>query len=219
MHAFAGNAFERPAFSSGLISPLLFRALWWQTMFLSRIDEQSELRLLEERHAHQLWALTRRNWDYFRQWMPNFSDDYTLEESMDFIRKGLERFIANREIPAGIWDAGELVGVVSLKSIDMTNRNASLGYYIAASHQRRGLVTRSCRIFLDYAFYELQLNRVDILCADGNIRSRAIPERLGFTEEVTLREVQWLYDRYVDLVVYAMLKSDWKIAGQTERPR
>jgi ribosomal-protein-serine acetyltransferase len=197
-------------FSSGPLPQLL-------TMFLCRINERTELRLLEERHALQLCALTRRHWDYFRQWMPNFSDNYTVEESRDFIRQCLERFIVNREIPAGIWDAGELVGVISLKSIDAANRSASIGYYIAASHQGRGLVTRSCRILLDYAFGELQLNRVDILCAPGNARSRAIPERLGFTEEGILRETQWLYNRYVDLVVYAMLKSDWKVAESSKQ--
>lgn len=179
-------------------------------MFLSRISDQAELRLLEERHAAELCAMTKQHWRYFRQWMPNFSDVYTLEESRDFIRQCLERFAAGREIPAGIWVAGALAGVISLKGIDLTNRNASLGYYLAATHQGRGLVTEACRILLDYAFGELQLNRVDILCAPGNVRSRAIPQRLGFTEEGTLREIQWLYDHYVDLVVYSMLKSEWK---------
>jgi ribosomal-protein-serine acetyltransferase len=184
-------------------------------MFLARIDDHAELRLLEERHAAELCAMTRQNWDYFREWMPNFADDYTLAESTDFIRQCLERFIASREIPAGIWDAGALVGVIALRSIDLANRNASIGYYLSASHQGRGLVTRACRILLDYAFGELQLNRVDILCAPGNKRSRAIPERLGFSEEGMLREVQWLYDHYVDLVVYAMLKRDWN--SKTEK--
>jgi ribosomal-protein-serine acetyltransferase len=178
-------------------------------MFLSRIDDHAELRLLEERHAAELCALTRQNWDYFRVWMPGFTDEYTLAASREFIHQCLERFIAGREIPAGIWDAGALVGIIALRSIDLNNRNATIGYYLAASHQGRGLVTRACRILLDYAFGELQLNRVDILCAPGNTRSRAIPERLGFTQEGTLREVQWLYDHYVDLVVYAMLKRDW----------
>ncbi|MDX6692427.1 MAG: ribosomal-protein-serine acetyltransferase [Blastocatellia bacterium] len=180
-------------------------------MILSRINERAELRLLEEQHAALLCALTRRHWDYFRRWMPNFSDDYTLAESSEFIRQCIERRAAGRELPAGIWDAGQLAGVVSLKSIDHKNHSASLGYYLAATHQGRGLVTASCRILLDYAFEELRLNRVDILCAPGNHKSRAIPERLGFTLEGTLRQVQWLYDRYVDLNVYAMLKHEWKV--------
>ncbi|HEX8494234.1 MAG TPA: GNAT family protein [Pyrinomonadaceae bacterium] len=186
-------------------------------MFLYRINDRAELRLLEEQHAAELRAMTRRHWDYFREWMPSFSDDYSLAESRDFIRQCLERFAAGQEVPAGIWDAGEMVGVIALKSIDLINRNASLGYYLAATHQGHGLVTEACRILLDYAFEELQLNRVDILCAPGNAKSRAIPQRLGFTEEGTLREVQWLYDHYVDLIVYAMLKRDWKIESKDER--
>jgi ribosomal-protein-serine acetyltransferase len=186
-------------------------------MFLSRINDRAELRLLDEQDAAELRAMTKRHWDYFREWMPDFSDDYSLEESRDFIRQCLERFSAGREIPAGIWDAGKMVGVIVLRSIDMANSNASLGYYLAATHQGRGLVTEACRILLDYAFTELQLNRVDILCAPGNARSRAIPVRLGFTEEGTLREVQWLYDHYVDLIVYAMLKRDWEARAKKEK--
>jgi len=46
--------------------------------------------------------------------------------------------------------------------------------------------------------------------APENARSRAIPERLGFTQEGTLRQVERVGDRDLDNVVYAMLAEDWK---------
>jgi hypothetical protein len=52
--------------------------------------------------------------------------------------------------------------------------------------------------------------RVEIRAAPENARSRAIPERLGFTQEGTLRQVECVGDRYLDNVVYAMLAEDWK---------
>jgi ribosomal-protein-serine acetyltransferase len=52
--------------------------------------------------------------------------------------------------------------------------------------------------------------RVEIRAAPENARSRAIPERLGFTQEGTLRQVERVDDRYLDNVVYAMLAEDWK---------
>ena len=42
-----------------------------------------------------------------------------------------------------------------------------------------------------------------------NIKSRAIPERLGFKYEATLRQCEWLYDHYVDHAVYSMLASEY----------
>jgi ribosomal-protein-serine acetyltransferase len=71
-------------------------------------------------------------------------------------------------------------------------------------------MTEACRIFTDHAFGTWKLNRVQIRCAVANRRSRAIPERLGFRSEGTIREAEWLYGRVVDHVVYAMLASEWE---------
>ena len=53
------------------------------------------------------------------------------------------------------------------------------------------------------------MNRVTIQCATENTRSRAIPERLGFTFEGIVRETEWLYDRYVDHALYGLLRSEY----------
>ena len=71
-------------------------------------------------------------------------------------------------------------------------------------------MTQCCRALIEHAFTDLQLNRVVITCATGNHRSQAIPERLGFCREGTLRETEWLYDHYVDHFVYGLLRSEWR---------
>ena len=70
-------------------------------------------------------------------------------------------------------------------------------------------MTKVVRALMDIGFKEFRLNKIEIRAATENVKSRKIPERLGFTEEGTLRQVQWLYDHFVDHVVYGMLKDEW----------
>ena len=67
-----------------------------------------------------------------------------------------------------------------------------------------------CRALVDHAFEEFGLNRVSIACATENKRSCAIPERLSFQREGIQRQAEWLYDHFVDHVVYATLASEWQ---------
>ena len=57
---------------------------------------------------------------------------------------------------------------------------------------------------------ELGLHRVEIRCGTGNLRSCAIPRRLGFTSEGVAREAEWVNDSWVDLFVWWMLEADWR---------
>ena len=181
-------------------------------MFSLRIDHGLELRLLGEQQAEILFALVDENRDHLRQWLPWLDDNRSVDDTRAFIKKSLEQLANNNGFPAGIWYQGRLAGVIGYAEIDWPNRITGIGYWLGASFQGQGLVTRSCRALVDYAFNQLELNRVEIRCAPGNKASCAIPQRLGFTREGVLRQAEWLYDHYVDLVVYAMLASEWPAA-------
>jgi len=71
-------------------------------------------------------------------------------------------------------------------------------------------VTNSMKALIDFAFNYLKLNRIEVRVAVGNIRSRTIPKVLGFHEEGRLRDAEWLYDHYVDQVVYGLTATEWK---------
>ncbi|MFQ5796360.1 MAG: GNAT family N-acetyltransferase [Candidatus Bipolaricaulia bacterium] len=178
-------------------------------MFRFRIDDDTELRVLEGRHAEELFALTEQNRAYLREWLPWLDNTGSLEDTQKFIKRSLEQFANNNGFQAGIWYQGKLVGVIGYHKIDWANRKTSIGYWLGASFQGRGLVTKACRGLVDYAFNELGLNRVEIHCATENKKSCAIPERLGFTQEGTIRQAERLYDHFVDHVVYRMLADEW----------
>ena len=177
-------------------------------MFHIKVDDL-EMRLLEESDAEQLFALTDRNRAYLRRWLPWLDDTTTPAHTLAFIRSSIEQFAEDNGFQLGIVYRGELAGVIGIHYVNRQHKKTEIGYWLAEGFQGRGIMTRCCRALVDYSFSDLELNRVEIRCALENIRSRAIPERLGFTQEGIQKDAEWLYDHFVDLVMYSMLAGNW----------
>lgn len=165
-----------------------------------RIGDRSELRPLREVDADELFRLTDTNRARLREWLPWVDRTRAVGDTLAFIRSGGEETWA-------ICRDGRIAGTIGL-SHDALNEAGRIGYWIGAEFEGQGLVTRAVRAVCDRAF-AAGLHRIEIRCAPGNRRSRRIPERLGFSEEGRLREAEKLPDRYVDLVVYGVLASEW----------
>jgi len=178
-------------------------------VFSFRLGDGAELRLLEERHAAQLAALTDQSRAYLREWLPWVDHSRTVEDSRVFIAGGLRQLADNNGFQAGIWSDGALAGVIGLHHIDWGNRRTSVGYWLGVGFQGKGLMTAACRAVVNDAFDDLGLNRVTIACATENRKSRAIPERLGFHLEGIERQAEWLYDHVVDHALYAVFADEW----------
>ena len=178
-------------------------------MFHATIRPGVELALLEERHAPVLFALVDREREQLRQWLPWVDPTKAEDDILAFIRTSLEQFASNAGFAAGIWEHGRLAGVAGTQRINWLNRKVEIGYWLGREFQGRGLMTDACRAIVKHLLAELELNRVEILCATGNAKSRAIPERLGFAHEGTLRQAQRLNGEFLDIEVYAMLRRDF----------
>jgi ribosomal-protein-serine acetyltransferase len=172
------------------------------------IEEGLSLRSLEHEDAKELFALTDSCRAYLRCWLPWLDVTRTLQDTRSFIESALRQSAANLGFQNGIWHEGRLVGVIGYHHVDWANRSANIGYWLGDRFQGHGLMTKACRALVDYAFDVWRMNRVEIRCAVGNTKSRAIPERLGFKSEGVVREAEWLYDHFVDHVVYGMVAKE-----------
>lgn len=168
-----------------------------------------ELHPAESCDAAELFDAVERNRDRLRRWLPWLAPEYALADAARFLE---ERVLENENreaLTTLIRAEGRLCGAIGLHRIDRRNRATSIGYWIDADHQGRGIATLACRAIVTVGFRDYGLHRIEIRCATGNQRSCAIPRRLGFTEEGILRDAEWLYDHWVDLRVFSKLESDW----------
>lgn len=172
------------------------------------VDDQIELIPVTSDHAETLLRLIDANRAYLRTWLPWLDNNTLLEHLEAFTRQAHTRNAGGEGLVQAIFFEQELVGVCGYNFIDTTNRWGEIGYWLAESMQSKGIVTRSVAAQLTYGFDQMNLHRVSISAAVDNQPSRAIPERLGFTQEGILRQSEWLYDHYVDQALYAKLSTD-----------
>lgn len=166
------------------------------------------LRLLCESDAQELYALIDANRAYLARWMA-WAQGQTPQQTVDFIRATQRQAAGNDGFQVAIADSEEcIVGVAGFLGVDWANRSTSIGYWLAQGVQGRGTMTHAVRLLVGHALGEWQLNRVEIRADVENLRSRAIPQRLGFRQEGTLRQSARIGDRYQDHVVYSMLAAD-----------
>jgi ribosomal-protein-serine acetyltransferase len=175
-------------------------------MFRYKLDEQSEIRMLEERHAETLFSLVEQN----RERHLEIPQLFSLGEAREAIKRDLALFAESKGLGVGIWHREEFAGAVRYHEIDRENRSTEFGYWLGASFEGKGLITKVCRVMIAHAFDELKLNRIVIICDTENPKSRAVAERLGFTQEGVLRQSELLKDRFIDQAIYSLLADEWR---------
>jgi len=160
--------------------------------------------------ADELFPITQRNLARLGEWLPWATPTYSIDQMREFLREREVENAAGDALMTVIRFRGALCGSVALHQFDRPNRSTSIGYWLDEAHEGMGIVTRACAAIVTEGFRERNLHRIEIRCATGNLRSNAIPRRLGFREEGLLREAQFLRGGWVDLRVYGMLEPNWK---------
>ena len=179
-------------------------------MFALWVDDNTELRLMEEHHAEELYALTIENLESLRRWLKWAVEELTLEKTRQHLKTVMQGYADGTTVPCFIWHKDELAGAVDLHNIGKRDNACGMGYWLGARFRGRCLMTKACRSLMDHGIDNLGLNRVEIMCATTNQKSCAVPERLGFVREGTLRQAEWVFDHYNDLAVYSMLAEEWR---------
>src|SRR6056297_407990 len=179
-------------------------------MFKFKVDDDLYLKLFNKNEAEQLFKLIDSNREHLKKWLPWVEDVKEPSDSEDFIKNSRQQFADNNGFQAGIWYKNKLVGVIGYHSIDWSNKKTSIGYWLGKEYQGTGIITRCCEAMVDNAIENYDLNKVEISCAEGNVRSRSIPERIEFIQEGTIREAEWLYDHFVTYIQCGMLAAEWK---------
>ena len=173
-----------------------------------KIDQNIRLELINENYSQSIFDIVDENRTHLRQWLPFVDRMQTLEFAENFVKGTMQRNKDGNEFAFVIIANEKVVGRVGIYKIDLQNKIGEIGYWLAENVQGKGIVTNSCKAIIDFCFTALQLNRIEIKCGTENFKSKTIPEKLNFTKEGVIRQGELLYDKFIDLNLYSLLKQE-----------
>jgi ribosomal-protein-serine acetyltransferase len=174
------------------------------------VDSNIQITPLVPAFTQRLFILTDTNRAHLKLWLSWLDLVETIADTQTFIETAIEQHNNNEASIFAVLYQNELVGLAGFNHFDHQHNWGAIGYWLSESHLGRGIISSVVKKLLEFGFNEHQLHKIEIRCAEHNSSSRAIPERLGFTYEATLRECEWLYDHYVSHAVYTLLRTEYK---------
>jgi RimJ/RimL family protein N-acetyltransferase len=127
--------------------------------------------------------------DHLRPWLPWAKNEPDrLDAKVELLRRFRGNFDLGNDFLYGIFSAEDSVVLGGAGLHPRVGPNAfEIGYWVRAGRIGKGLATEAAAALMRVAFEVHKVGRVEIHCDPVNIRSAAIPRKLGFTLEATLR--------------------------------
>lgn len=133
---------------------------------------------------------------------------YAEEDAVKWISSHNSRFFNGQGLESAITLNGEFIGVVGL-SISKNHNRAEIGYWLGKPHWNRGYMSEAVKAVVQYAFEELELNKITSRHFPHNPGSGRVLEKAGFRKEGVLRS-EYLKDGvYLDAVVFGYLRQNY----------
>ena len=141
-----------------------------------------------------------------------------ISEARDYIRFMMRRYRADEPSSWGIVLKGEnrLVGTIGYMDYSEDNGSVEVGYSLSRRLWNGGYMTEALRRVIDYTFDAMDINRIEAQHELSNPASGRVMEKCGMTREGVLRQRLYNKGKYVDVALYAILRSDPRPASTKE---
>jgi RimJ/RimL family protein N-acetyltransferase len=147
------------------------------------------LRCWNPADAPLLVAAITASLEHLRPWMPWAEHEpESVEAKAERLRRFRGDFDLDQDFIYGIFNPAESAVLGGTGLHPRVGEGArEIGYWIHAEHVGQGYATEAAAALTRVGFEVERLRRVEIHCDPRNERSAAVPRKLGYTHEATLR--------------------------------
>lgn len=135
---------------------------------------------------------------------------HSLSDSRQFLRAAIRQY--RKGLPGTfaitLRDSGRMIGTIGFMWINVDSQSAEVGYSLSREYWNRGLMTEALRAVIAFGLDELSLNRIEAQHETDNPASGRVMIHAGMKKEGMLRQRLKNKGRFVDVALYAILRSD-----------
>ena len=164
------------------------------------------LRCWNPEDAPALKAAVDASREHLIPWMQWAREQPTLQMQIDRLRRVRSEFDLGQDFVYGVLsrDERQVLGGSGLHARS-ADRARMIGYWIHVDHIGQGCATETSAALTKVAFLIEDLDRVEIHCDPANAASAAIPRKLGYTHEATLRRrTHWSDGKVEDSMIWTL---------------
>ena len=106
-------------------------------------------------------------------------------------------------------DSGKVIGTIGFMWVQTDNRSAEVGYSLGRRYWNQGYMSEALKAIVEFGFIRLNLNRIEAQHERDNPASGHVMLHAGMKHEGTLRQRIYNKGRFVDVDLYAIVRSDF----------
>lgn len=133
------------------------------------------------------------------------------EEALEHIKMIDDKIESGEGINWAITLKGDpkLLGIIGHYRIKPENYRAEIGYMLHPDYHGKGIITEAVKAVVIYGFEQMKLHSIEAIIDPGNEASAKVLEKSGFVKEAHLRENECFNGKFLDTVIYSLLKRNF----------
>ena len=162
------------------------------------------LELQSEENSLDVYSFEKENREYFEQNLPPRPDNYFDSEGFKKITAELLAEQDNHNAYMHIIrdSQGVMVGRINLSVLGNDRKTAELGYRIGENVTNLGYASEAVRLVLDKVFHTYGLNKIIAGTATGNLASKRVLLKNGFTFSKIIENDIQIHNKWVHTAVF-----------------
>ncbi|MCO4762185.1 MAG: GNAT family N-acetyltransferase [Myxococcales bacterium] len=161
-----------------------------------------------DRDTPVAFAAVSADRERLQHWLPWVPAIDTEEAERTFLEKVVRWWDEDAQFHWLMFDKETFayIGIIGPHRVEWAHGTVELGYWLVADFEGEGRMSEAVTA-VEKTLFAMGFHRIEIRCSANNARSAAIPNRLGYTLDGTLRENRVEHGQRTDTQIWAKLRS------------